>query len=72
MLVLSLIALAMVALGASTGWAWQWHRDRPWVQYGHEQWRNNNQSSVLHDITTIRHEAQAEMLRAAAEWRRSR
>jgi hypothetical protein len=72
MLVLSLIALAMVALGASVGWTWQWHRDRAWVRYGRAQWQHNNPSAVVHDIHTIRHDAQADMLRAAAEWRRSR
>ena len=65
------IALGAIAVGSSVGWAWQRHRDRELVEYAQEQLQHDTPSAVVHDIHTIRHEAQAEMLRAAAEWRRS-
>lgn len=71
-LALLLAVLLLVAIGAVLGCAWRWHRDRPWVRYGRQQWQHNNPSAVVHDITRLRHDAQAAMFRTAAEWRRAR
>lgn len=68
MIVLVCIPLAVVALGAAIGWAWQWRRDTSWVQYGRQRWSDQ---AAMADVADIRHDAEAAMLRAVTERRRA-